>query len=306
MSGGPAPVLVLENVWGPAFDDLAAEIAVRREPALPGGELTGVRALVVRNRTQVGAELLAASPHLQVIARAGVGLDNIDLGAASARDIPVIAPLGANARAVAELTVGLAIDLLRGITRLDRSVRGGGWERVPGRELADRTWGVLGAGATGRAVAGLAAAFGMSVIGYDPYAPADCGVALVGLDELLGRADVVSMHLPATPETRGLLDAAAFARMRAGAVLVNVGRGDALDEAALIDALRDGRPAGAALDVRALEPPAAGTLENLDNVVLTPHIAGLTAESQERITDVLVADIRRVLDGQAPRSAVGR
>ncbi|MGI8869554.1 MAG: NAD(P)-dependent oxidoreductase [Mycobacteriales bacterium] len=296
------PILVCEGVWGDAFADLAARYGVRREGTCPD-DLTGVRALVVRNRTKVDPTVLR-SPDLRVIARAGVGLDNIDIAAADAAGVVVVAPLGANAGSVAELTLGLALDVLRGISRLDRAVRRGEWSREAGSELAGRVWGVLGVGATGRAVARLAAAFGAQVIGYDPYA-APGAVPLVELDELRERAQVFSVHLPATERTRGLLDAAWFDRMRPGAVLINVGRGDVLDEGALLAALKSGRLAGAALDVRADEPPIVGELESLETVVLTPHIAGATAEAQARIAGVLAADIERILTGAAAESSVG-
>ncbi len=311
---GSADVLVTENVWGRSLEALAGGLAVRRVPALPAepadlaAALGGVRALVVRNRTRVDAALLDAAPDLLIVARAGVGLDNIDLAAADARGVVVAAPLGANAHSVAELTVGLALDLARSISRLDRAVRAGRWDREPGRELRGRTWGVLGAGATGRAVAGLAAAFGMKVLGYDPYVAADAagaGITLLALDEVLAGSDVVSVHLPATAETVGLIDADRLARLRRGALLINVARGEIVVEDALLAALRSGALAGAALDVRAVEPPSRGELETLDNVVLTPHVAGLTEESQDRITAVLAADISRVLAGDEAQAAVG-
>lgn len=294
-------ILVLEDVWGAEFDALARDFEVRRE----GVDLTGVRALVVRNRTQVNASLLDRAPDLRVVGRAGVGLDNIDVAACDERGVIVVAPLGSNARSVAELTIGLALTLARGIVRLDRGVRAAEWDRSPGFELAGRTWGVLGAGATGRAVAGMAAALGMQTIGYDPYASSGA-IPLASLEEVVATADVLSIHLPATPETERLVDADFLARMRDGSLLINVGRGEIVDEDALVSALRRGKPAGAALDVRATEPPVVGALEELDNVVLTPHIAGITAESQARIGEVLARDIRAVLTGEPAQSAVGK
>lgn len=294
-------ILVLEDVWGDAFDALARDFEVRRGAA----DFQGVQALVVRNRTQVNAELLDAAPDLRVVGRAGVGLDNIDVAACDERGVIVVAPLGSNARSVAELTIGLALTLARGIVRLDRSVRAGEWNRSPGFELAGRAWGVLGAGATGRAVAEMAAALGMHTVGYDPYAvPGE--LRLAPLDEVVAAADVLSVHLPATPKTTGLIDADFLARMRAGSLLINVGRGEIVDEEALVSALRKGKPAGAALDVRATEPPTVGALDELDNVVLTPHIAGITAESQARIGEVLAREIRAVLSGEPAQSAVGK
>ncbi|HEX6446870.1 MAG TPA: NAD(P)-dependent oxidoreductase, partial [Streptosporangiales bacterium] len=223
--------------------------------------------------------------------------------------IVVTAPLGANAVSVAEHTLGLALALARRTVPLDRDTRAGEWRRTPGRELSGRTWGLLGFGATARAVGRLARALSMTVLAHDPYVPetdvASAGVTPASLDEVVAGADVLSVHLPATAETRGLLGAELLARMKPDAVLVNVGRGDVVDEDALADALVAGRLGGAALDVRAAEPPSPGRLETLDNVVLSPHVAGITTESQDRIADVLAADIRAVLSGAPARSAVG-
>jgi phosphoglycerate dehydrogenase-like enzyme len=253
----------------------------------------------------VDAAVLAAASELQVVGRAGVGLDNIDMAAADARGVVVVSPVGANALSVAEHAVGLAIALARGIVRSDRGIRRGEWSRDPGFELAGRTWGVLGAGATGRAVARLARLLGMEAIGYDPYAVAG-DLRLASLDEVVTSSDVLSIHLPATATTQGMVDARLLESMRPGSLLVNVGRGEVVDEEALVAALHKGIPAGAALDVRASEPPEPGELERMDNVILTPHIAGITVESQARIGDVLVRDIRAVLSGGVAESAVRR
>lgn len=309
-------VLVTEEVWGPAFDALARDLAVRvvpdgwRRPDELPGLLTGVRALVVRNRTPVDRGLLErCASSVRVVARAGVGLDNIDVDAANDLGIVVTAPLGANAVSVAEHTLGLALALARRTVPLDRDTRAGEWRRTPGRELSGRTWGLLGYGATARAVGRLARALSMTVLAYDPYVTdadaAASGVTPASLDDVAAGSDVLSVHLPATAETRGLVGADLLARMRPDAVLVNVGRGDVVDEEALADALVAGRLGGAALDVRASEPPVPGRLETLDNVVLSPHVAGITTESQDRIVDVLAADIRAVLAGAPARSAVG-
>lgn len=310
-------VLIPEDVWGPPFAELATKLDVVHEPALWAERprlletLHTARALVVRNRTQVDAELLAAAPALQVVGRAGVGLDNIDLEAADRHRVVVVAPAGVNARSVAEHTLALALGLARHVVAGDRLVRDGRWERSVGIELADRTWGVVGFGATGRAVASLATGLGMSVVAYDPYVNAALlrhlarPVPLVGLDELLTQSDVVSLHLPSTPETRGLFDADRLGRMRAGSLLINVGRGDVLDEAALAEALIGGPLGGAALDVRTSEPPGPGPLDRLDNVILTPHVAGITQESQERITGFLAAELDTLFRGGETVGAAG-
>lgn len=306
-----ADVAVVEDVWGKQFEDLAVNLQVVRDPDawsdapdLPR-RLAGVRALVVRNRTQVTAELLAALPDLEVVARAGVGLDNIDVECAERLGVVVIAAYGVNACSVAEYTVGAAIVLARQLTGLDRRTRNGEWTRTPGRELAGRTWGLLGLGATGRRVAALAAALDMKTIAHDPYLTEPSDVRTVGLDEVVAAADVLSLHVPVTEQTRGLIDAAFLGRMKSGALLVNVARGEVVDEDALADALESGALGGAALDVRATEPPKTGRLEQLDNVVLTPHVAGITGESQHRITGILAADIASVLGGGSAQHAVG-
>jgi phosphoglycerate dehydrogenase-like enzyme len=309
-------VAVTEDVWGEPLEELARTRSVLRSPAAwqsadaLAAAASRARALVVRNRSQIDRALLDACPRLQVIGRAGVGLDNIDLAAAQAKGVVVVAPLGANAVSVAELALGLALALARRVVALDRDCRAGGWDRTPGRELHGSVWGLLGAGATGLACGRLAAALGLRVLAHDPGTShgaelAAAGISLVPLDEVVAGADILSCHLPATPATRHLVDASLLARMRPGALLVNVGRGATVDEEALAGALESGRLGGAALDVRETEPPRSGRLERLDNVIFTPHVAGITEQSQERILRVLAADISAVLDGRPPTSAVG-
>jgi D-3-phosphoglycerate dehydrogenase / 2-oxoglutarate reductase len=310
-----ADVAVAEDVWGPALDDLAGRWAVIRRPDAWQDrdrllDLAGrVRALVVRNRTMVDQALLAHCPGLRIVARAGVGLDNIDVTAADRAGVVVTAPLGANAVSVAEHTIGLALALARGTVALDAGCRAGTWARTPGRELHGGTWGLLGAGATARACGRLAAALGMRVLAYDPYADparlATEGIELTGLTDVTAAADVLSCHLPATGETRHLVDRALLARMRPGALFISVGRGETVDEDALADALESGALGGAALDVRGQEPPARGRIEKLGNVILTPHVAGITSQSQQRIMRVLADDIEAVLAGGRAASSVG-
>lgn len=312
-----ADVAVVEDVWGSPFERLAGDLAVQFKPTAweSASDVLDLaqqsRALVVRNRTRVNRQLIEACPGLLVVGRAGVGLDNIDLTAADEFGVVVVAPLGANAVSVAEHAMALALALARHVVTLDRGCRDGVWTRTPGRELRGATWGILGAGATARATAAAAKALGMRVIGYDPYISpdhpelAELGLRLADLDEVVSAADVLSCHLPATDETRSLVDANLLTRMRPTAIFVNVGRGEVVDENALADALEAGRLAGAGLDVRATEPPTVGRLERLDSVVLTPHVAGITGESQERILTVLADDIRAVLSGAAARNAVG-
>jgi phosphoglycerate dehydrogenase-like enzyme len=252
---------------------------------------------------------LTQAGRLIAVARAGVGLDNIDVAAADDLGVVVLSPRGANSRSVAEHTLALALALARGLVRLDAAARAGIWQREAGRELAGGMWGLLGAGATGCAVARLVRALGMTVVGYDPYADsaaaASAGVELAALDAVLAAADVISVHLPATPETHGLLDSARLARMRPGALLINVGRGEVINEPDLLAVLESGHLGGAGLDVRCAEPSSPGRLELLPNVVLTPHVAGLTKQSQHRIVTALARDLERVLAGAGAAEAAG-
>lgn len=312
----PVDIAITEPIWGAPLAELAGTRSVLRAPGAwrsPAGlaaVASRARALVVRSLSRVDRELLTACPRLQVVARAGVGLDNIDRDAAAARGIVVLSPRGANAVAVAEHTLGLALALIRRMVALDGDCRRGGWDRTPGGELSGGLWGLLAAGATGQACGRLAAALGMSVLAYDPYAAsraaelAAAGIRLAPLDEVAASAGILSCHLPATEETRHLVNAELLAKVRPGTLLINVGRGSAVDEAALVAALRSGHLGGAALDVREHEPPHPGELETMDNVILTPHVAGITEQSQDRILRVLAADICAVFDGRSPSSAV--
>lgn len=314
-ASGDQLVLVAEDVWSPAFAALAEHLPLQRlkgvvratDPQLPR-EAT---ALVVRNRTEIDATLLRALPRLQIVARAGTGLDNIDLGAADAAGVVVSAAPGVNAQSVGEHTLALALALARDVCVRDRKARSGLWDRTPGLELHGKTWGIIGVGRTGRAVARVIAGFDLSIVGYDPYIdPADpelaaVGVTLTDLDSLLASVDVLSVHVPLTDETRGMVGRRLLASCKPGVLLINVARGPVVDEQALGDALRSGRVAGAGLDVRVEEPPRLGALEALGNVVLSPHVAGLTQESQERIARILSADIEAVLGGGNATHAVG-
>lgn len=308
-------VLITEGVSSPAFDSLSTRRQVSRasggDDPLPAALLAECRALVVRNRTSVSSALLEAAPNLQVVARAGVGLDNLDLPALDAAGVVAVAPLGANAASVAEHALASALALAKGLLDSDASTRAGSWDRSPRRELSGGVWGLLSAGTTARATAELARGLGMSVVAYDPYVDASdprlqsAGIRLASLNEVLAEADVLSVHLPATAETVGLLNAAALARMKPDAYLINVGRGEVVDEDALVDALEAGHLGGAALDVRASEPPGPGRIETAPRMLLTPHVAGITTAAQQRIGEVLVREIDLVLDGEAATAAVG-
>jgi D-3-phosphoglycerate dehydrogenase len=270
-------------------------------------------ALIVRNQTQITAELLDAAPRLRVIGRLGVGLDNIDLEAARMHGITVTAARNANAIAVAEYVMAAMLHIARNFVAADASVRAGRWDRIQfgGSELWGRTLGLVGVGEIGRRVAKRAQAFGMTVIGYDPlvgpydFAPAEQEVTLLPLDEVLAHADVVSLHVPLLPATRHLINAERLSQMRSRAVLINTSRGGIVDEVALFDALTGGHVYRAVLDVSEVEPlPAGSPLRSCEAVILTPHVAGLTAEAQERTSRLVVTDVLRVLSGERAIGAV--
>ena len=286
-----------------AAHDVLCDPSLVDEPARLADVVATADALIVRNRTQVRGDLLAAAKALRIVGRLGVGLDNIDVAACEARGIAVIPATGANALAVAEYVVATALLLLRGAYRSSGEVAAGRWPRAAlsnGREIAGKTLGLVGFGSIGQATARLASALGMRVLAHDPMLADDAaalvavGVTSVGLDALIAGSDVVSLHVPLLDSTRGLFDAARLAAMRPGAVLINTARGGIVDEAALAAALRSGRLGGAALDVFTTEPLAiSADFDGCPNLVLTPHIAGVTAESNERVS-FLIAD--RVLE----------
>lgn len=256
-------------------------------------------ALIVRNRTQVRGPLLDACTRLRVVGRLGVGLDNIDVPACAARGIEVIPATGANALAVAEYVIATAMALLRGAYASSADVADGRWPRAAlsaGREIAGKTLGIVGFGDIGRTTARLATALGMRIVGHDAVLPpADAAwhearAEPLALDEVVAHADVVSLHVPLTAATRGLIGASRIAAMRPGAVLVNTSRGGIVDETALAAALRSGHLGGAALDVFEHEPlPAGSPLAGAPRLLLTPHIAGLTLESNMRVS-TMIAD----------------
>jgi (S)-sulfolactate dehydrogenase len=307
-------IVVSEFMDETAVAGLARDFAVACDPTLADRPdallplLRDARALIVRNRTQVRGGLLAAAPRLLVVGRLGVGLDNIDTEACRARGIEVFPATGANDVAVAEYVIAAALLLLRGAWFASTAMLAGGWPRnaLIGRELAGKVLGLVGFGSIAREVAMRARALGMETLAFDPYVPADHpawqGTRRLDLDALLAAADVVSLHVPLTPETRHLIDAAALARMRADAVLINAARGGVVDEPALAAALRSGRLGGAALDVFETEPltAAAGRVfADVPNLILTPHIAGVTRESNVRVSAVTAANVRRILERAA-------
>ncbi len=281
------------TTYAPDLADTQGDIPAR---------MAGVQALIVRNRTQVTAALLAAAPDLKCVGRLGVGLDNIDLAACEARGVAVMPALGANTVSVAEYVVSNALVLLRDAYHANPAMMAGDWPRAAcsGREVGGRVMGLLGFGANAQETGRLARAMGMTVIAYDPFLPADhpawADADRGEIADVLAMADVVSLHVPLTADTRHMINADVLAKMKPAAVLVNAARGGVVDEAALVAALQSGRLAGAALDVFETEPltkDAAEKFKGISNLILTPHIAGVTQDSNVRVS-AMIADL--VLD----------
>jgi D-3-phosphoglycerate dehydrogenase len=262
--------------------------------------LSGVDGVIV-GVDRLTARVIQAADSLQAISKYGVGVDNIALAAATERGIPVTITPGANTTSVAELTVGLMLAAARRIPFADRLVRGGSWGQVVGRELCGQTLGLVGMGMIGREVAKRAAAFGMKIVAFDQRQDAafaaEHRVEYTGLDDLLSRSDFVSIHLPLTESTRGLIGEKALARMKRDAILVNTARGGIVDEAALARALKNEVIGGAALDVFAAEPAVGEELRGLPNVVLTPHMGGHTAEAVSNMGRQAAKNLLDVLRG---------
>jgi len=268
-------------------------------------------ALIVRSGTQVDREVIECGDALKIIGRAGVGVDNIDLAAATERGIIVMNAPSANTNATTEHALALMLALARHVPQGHASLAAGEWarKRYKGFELRGKTLGLVGAGRIGREVGVRALAFGMRVVSYDPYVPAET-VRELGfepveeLDDLLAVADIVTLHALVTPETTGMINGAAIAKMKDGARLVNVARGALVDEAALVAALDEGKLAGAALDVYAQEPPEGSPLIGHPNVVHTPHLAASTAEAQSLVSTLIAEQVLNALRGDQPRDVV--
>ncbi len=308
-------IVISEFMDTPAVERLRRRFDVDYRPALVDDSaalhqtLAQADAWIVRDRSQVRGEALAAAPRLRVVGRLGVGLDNIDVESCRARGIEVIAATGANAESVAEYVVATAMILLRGAAYLSTAaVASGRWPRQmlsQGRDLSGKTLGVIGFGAIGQLTARKAVALGMRVVAHDPVlepsAPAwrDVGATRGSLDQLLAASDVVSMHIPLTPATQGLLGGERLRQMKRGAILINTARGGVVDEAALAQALQEGHLGAAAVDVFKHEPlPAGSPLASAPNVLLTPHIAGVTLESNERVSAFIAERVASALSGE--------
>jgi len=281
-----------------------------RPPDVLGPDLENADALVVRSATKVTEALLAKAPKLRVIARAGTGIDNVDLAAASARGILVMNAPGGNSVSVAEHALALMLSLARSVPVADATMKRGVWDKkkLTGAELRGKTLGLVGLGRIGQEVAARARAFGMEIVAHDPFiseeVAASLGIRLLGLDAMCEAADYISLHIPATTETRHLFGKARLAKCRKGVRLVNTARGELIDEIALADAIEAGHVAGAALDVFEKEPPADWRLAQLPQVVATPHIAASTAEAQELVGLETAAAVRDYLSLGVIRNAV--
>jgi D-3-phosphoglycerate dehydrogenase len=307
-------VLVADPLAEDGLARLRQSVDVEVRPKLTESELVaavgGFDALVVRSETRVTAGVLGAGQRLQVVGRAGVGVDNIDVAAATQRGILVVnAPRG-NVIAAAEHTIGLLLALARNIPQADAAVKAGEWQRsrYTGVEVRGKVLGIVGLGNIGSEVATRAQGLEMEVIAYDPVLPVErseqLNVELVGLDELFSRADFITIHAPLVEGTRNLIDARLLALAKPEARLVNAARGGIVDEAALYRALADGRLAGAAADVFAREPVGENPLLGLPNFVATPHIAASTVEAQASVAFDVAEEVLAVLRGELPRHAV--
>ena len=280
---------------------------------LPDGlpaALANADALVVRSAVQVDDALMEKAPRLRVIGRAGVGVDNIDAEAATRRGIVVMNTPGANAVAVAELTIGLMLALARKVPAANASMHAGKWEKksLQGSELKGKTLGILGLGRIGLEVARRARGFGLEIIGSDPFVSAavarENGIRLVSLDEVIAGSDYLTLHVGLTPQTAGIINAKTLASMKKGVRIINCARGELVDDAALAEALKSGQVAGAALDVFTVEPPKDSPFAQLDNVILTPHIAGSTGEAQEAVGIQIARQVREYLKLGVVQNAV--
>ncbi|MCK4324348.1 MAG: hydroxyacid dehydrogenase [Armatimonadetes bacterium] len=306
-------IVVAEDIVGPAMAQLGDRFKVHKDAALwqhpddLADVVSTARALIVRNRTQVTAELLQQADQLLVVGRAGAGLDNVDVATATELGIVVCYAPVQNAISVAEHTLGLMLALLRRISPADSSVRAGQWLRHEhtGTQLSGKTLGVIGLGHIGQMVGAYGQALGMELLGCDPYLSADSpvveelGCELTELEDLLARADVITLHVPLTDQTHHLLDHHAFDRMKDTAVLINTSRGTVVNEEDLCAALEAGQIAGAGLDVRENEPPAPDSpLHRFDNTVFTPHIAAFTTEAQNAVVEAVATDVLAIISGK--------
>ncbi len=302
----PYRVLVTDKVKGPALgalkDDKRFEVVLVDDSKDPKflESLATAHGLIVRSATKVKADMLAKAPLLKVVGRAGVGVDNIDLVAATERGVAVLNAPAGNTVSAAELTMALILAMVRRVAEADAAMRQGAWSKVQGVELRGRTLGLVGAGRIGGEVAKRCKAFGMDVVAYDPYLTderaAELGAERATLDEVLQRGDIISLHVPLTDATKNMISTEALAKMKKGSFLVNVARGGVVDEPALAHALESKHLAGAALDVYVNEPlEKESTLLKAPNILLTPHLGASTSEAQDLVASEIAEGVRRAL-----------
>lgn len=302
----PLPQEIVDNLRKEA----EVEVSTGLKPAELAAKLAGFDALIVRSQSKVTREVIEGAPTLRVIGRAGVGVDNIDVEAATSKGVMVINSPEGNTISAAEHTFGLLLAAARWVPQAQASMRAGEWDRktFTGFELYNKTLGIVGFGRIGREVAERAAAFRMKILAYDPFISEEFarerGAELAQLDDLVRRSDFITLHMPKTPETEGLFNAARLALLKPSAILVNCARGGIVDEAALYEALKAKKLAAAALDVFAQEPLGPSPLLELPNFISTPHLAASTHEAQERVAVDVAEQVLEVLRGGAPRSAV--
>ena len=304
-------VLITDGLSEKGQAILRSECQVDDRNDIPADELLKVigeyDALIVRSRTKVTPEVFEAGKKLKVVGRAGVGVDNINLAAAAAHDVRVVNAPKSTSVAVAELALGLMLGLARTIHVADSSMKGGQWlkKELKGVELNGKTLGIIGMGNIGSALAVRAAAMGMKVLGYDPLLPAEQikqrGAEPGALDDLYAKADYISLHIPLTDETRGMIDGQTLAKMKRGVRIVCTARGNIIDETALLGALESGQVAGAALDVFGKEPPGLTALVAHPKVIATPHVGAQTAEAQVRAAEDMGTEILAALKGEPLR-----
>ena len=310
-----ARVLVAERLADAGLDLLRSaghevDVRIGLGPEELRAAIVGAQALVIRSATQVDADLLAAGDSLVVVGRAGVGLDNVDVAAATERGVLVCNAPTSNVVSAAEMTVALMLALARHVPQAHEALTHGRWERSRwgGIEIYRKTIGILGLGHVGRLVAQRIAPFDVALIAYDPYVSAEsggaAGVDMVQFEELLERSDIITLHMPRTPETAGLLGAENLAKCRPGALIVNTARGGILDEAAAATALEDGRLGGVAVDVYATEPATSSPLFGRSDVVATPHLGASTAEAQDRAGTQIAEQVNLALAGDPVPHAV--
>ena len=308
-------IVVAEKISRKGVELLRAEARWRVVEAEPGRdkllpELKDADALIVRSAVQVDAALLDAAPRLQVIGRAGIGVDNVDIEAATKKGVLVMNTPGGNSVSVAEHTLALMLAMARSVPQANESTHAGRWEKklFEGQELRGKTLGVVGLGRIGVEIVKRARACELEILGFDPYVPPlvarDLNVPLVSLNELFRRSDYITLHVPLTPETERMINRDNLRRMKKGVRIVNCARGELVDEEALAEAIRSGHVAGAALDVFAVEPPRSSPLLSLPQALLTPHIAGSTAEAQEIVGVRIAEQVRDYLKHSVIQNAV--